>query len=76
MNGMPDMAARDREGLSRIFRYYAEVETPRLDSPVYTDYSFGVSKDDQLLELCLQIDPGAGPSRIRTVCPPAPRAHV
>jgi len=58
MNGMPDMAARDREGLSRIFRYYAEVETPRLDSPVYRDYSFGVSKDDQLLELCLQIDPG------------------
>lgn len=58
MNGLPDMAARDREGLSRIFRYFAEIETPRLGSRVYTDYSFGVSQDPQLLELCSQIDPG------------------
>lgn len=56
MDGMPDMTARDPEGLSNIFRYYAEVETPRMDSPVYTDYCFGVSKDEQLLELCSQID--------------------
>jgi hypothetical protein len=56
MSGLLDMNARDPEGLSRIFRYYAEVETPRLDSPVYREYSFGVSKDAQLLELCSQID--------------------
>ena len=56
MREFPDMTARDLEGLSEIFRYYAEVETPRLDSPVYTDYSFGVSKDRELLELCSQIE--------------------
>jgi len=56
MEEMPDMAARDRKGLSRIFRYYAEIETPRLGSPVYTDYCFGVADDSQLLELCSQID--------------------
>ena len=56
MSEFPDMTARDLEGLSEIFRYYAEVETPRLDSPVYTDYSFGVSKDRELLELCSQIE--------------------
>ena len=58
MDEFPDMAARDLAGLSRIFRYYAEVETPRLGSPVYTDYSFGVADEPQLLELCVQIDPG------------------
>lgn len=58
MTALPDMAARDLEGLARMFRYFAEVETPRLDSPVYTDYSFGVSKDARLLELCSQIDQG------------------
>ncbi len=58
MNGLPDMSARDHEGLSRIFHYFGEVETPRLDSRIYTEYSFGVSKDPELLELCSQIDPG------------------
>ena len=58
MDELPDMAARDLAGLSRIFRYYAEVETPRLGSPVYTDYSFGVADDPELLELCAQIDLG------------------
>jgi hypothetical protein len=57
-SGLPDMTARDPDGLSRIFRYFAEVETPRMDSPVYTDYCFGVSTDDPLLALCAQINPG------------------
>ncbi len=30
MSEFPDMTARDLDGLSEIFRYYAEVETPRL----------------------------------------------
>ncbi len=57
MKGLPELSGRDREGLSRMFRYFAEVETPRLGSAVYTAYSFGVSEDSQLLELCSQIDP-------------------
>ena len=56
MGKLADMAARDLDGLSQVFRYYAEVETPRLDSQVYTDYCFGVSDDSGLLELCRQID--------------------
>ena len=58
MKRLPDMAARDLEGLSRIFRYYAQVETPRMGSSVYTDYCFGVADDSRLLELCSQIDQG------------------
>lgn len=58
MGGMPDMNARDSRGLSRIFRYYAEVETPRMGSPVYTVYSFGVAEDSALLDLCSQIGVG------------------
>jgi hypothetical protein len=53
---IPDMNARDRVGLSKTFRYFAEVETPKLNSRVYTDYSFGVVEDDELLDLCGSID--------------------
>jgi len=56
MSEFPDMRARDREGLSKIFRYYAQVETPRMDSPVYTAYSFGVADEPEILDLCAQID--------------------
>jgi hypothetical protein len=56
MEAIPDMTARDRDGLSRIFRYYAEIETPRMDSPIYTEFSFGVADDPEILDLCRQID--------------------
>jgi hypothetical protein len=58
------LAARDPEGLSKIFRYFGEVETPRLDSVVYTAYSIGVAGDRQLLELCAPIDPREPPPNI------------
>jgi hypothetical protein len=58
MNEMPDLNARDHDGLAQIFRYYAEVETPRMDSPVYTVYSSGVAEDSELLALCSQIGRG------------------
>lgn len=58
MDGIPDLNARDIDGLSRSFRYFAEVETPRMDARVYTVLSFGVSEDSELLELCSQIENG------------------
>jgi len=61
---LPDMHARDREGLARIFRYFGEVETPRLDSRVYTIYSLGVAEDAELLELASRIDPGQPPPNV------------
>lgn len=54
---LPDVAARDPEGLARIFRYFGEVETPALQSPVYTAYSLGISQDAELLALAARIDP-------------------
>jgi hypothetical protein len=58
MSSLPDMRERDREGMARVFRYFGEVETPRLDSRVYTIYSLGVAEDPELLDLVSQIDPG------------------
>lgn len=57
MSEIPDSRARDPEGLAKIFRYFGEVETPRLNSAVYTAYSLGVSEDPELIELTRQIDP-------------------
>jgi hypothetical protein len=64
MESLPDMRARDREGLARIFRYFGEIETPRLDSRVYTVYSLGVAGDTELLDLASQIDPGQPPPNV------------
>jgi hypothetical protein len=58
MSSLPDMRDRDRAGLARVFRYFGEVETPRLDSRVYTAYSLGVAEDPELLDLVAQVDPG------------------
>ena len=58
MLDLPDSRARDREGLAKIFRYFGEIETPRLQSAVYTAYSLGIAEDDELLALAAKIDPG------------------
>ena len=58
MDPIPDIWARDGEGLSRIFRYYAEIETPRMNSPVYTEYCTEVAADRELLSLASQINRG------------------
>ena len=36
-----DTYSRDPDDVARVFRYFAEVETPRLGSRVYTDYCAG-----------------------------------
>lgn len=56
MADVPKMDARDPDRLSKIFRYFGEVETPKLNSRVYTDYSLGVAEDASLLALAAEID--------------------
>ena len=60
----PDMRVRDREGLARIFRYFGEVETPRLGSAVYTVFSLGVASDPEMLDLVARVDPDQPPPNI------------
>jgi hypothetical protein len=55
---LPDVHARDPQGLARYFRYFGEVETPRLHSKVYTAFSLGIAEDEALLDLAAQVDPG------------------
>ncbi|MEZ7980477.1 MAG: hypothetical protein QMC74_12385 [Myxococcota bacterium] len=43
--------SRDLEDLAKSFRYLGEVETPKLNSSVYTAYSFGVAGDSEILAL-------------------------
>ena len=57
MADLPDMRARDTEGLSRHFRYFGEVETPRLGSHTYTSLSLGIAEDEALLAMAKEIDP-------------------
>ena len=52
---LPGFGNRDVESLAEIFRYYAKVETPRLDSRVYELLSAGVAEDPAILELCREI---------------------
>jgi len=51
MAEFPDMSGRDLEELGKVFRYFGEIETPRLDSDVYTVYSLGIADDPEMLEL-------------------------
>lgn len=55
---LSDVHARDARGLARYFRYFGEVETPRLQSPVYTAFSLGVAEDEDLLALAARVHPG------------------
>lgn len=58
MVDLPDVRARDSEGLSRHFRYFGEVETPKMDAPTYTTLSLAIADDEELLEMAQEIDPG------------------
>ena len=58
MRALPDMTVRNPEGLSHVFRYFGEVETPRLGSRVYTVYCLGIAEDPGLLALASKVDPG------------------
>ncbi len=55
MAELPDPRARDPEALARFFRYFGEVETPRLGSRVYTAFSLGVAGDARLLEMAARV---------------------
>ena len=55
MVGIPYPETHSVDDLARVFRYFGEVETPRLDSAVYTDYSLGVADDEALLALASHV---------------------
>ncbi len=59
-----DTYSRDPEDVARVFRYFAEVETPRLGSRVYTDYCAGVAEDAALLELACRTMPSQPPPNV------------
>lgn len=58
---MVELTHQTRPGLdelSRLFRYFGEVETPKMDSPVYTAYCLGIADDPDLLALAQRVLPG------------------
>ena len=59
-----DAHSRDPEDVARVFRYFAEYETPRLQSRVYTDYCAGVAEDAKLLELACRTMPSQPPPNV------------
>ena len=59
-----DTQSREPEDVARLFRYYAEFETPRLHSRVYTDYCAGVAEDEALLELVCRTMPSQPPPNV------------
>jgi len=56
--------SRDPEDVAQVFRYFAEVETPRLGSRVYTDYCAGVADDPDLLALACRTMPSQPPPNV------------
>ncbi|MEM9174834.1 MAG: DUF2332 domain-containing protein [Myxococcota bacterium] len=59
-----DTHSRDPEQVAELFRYFAEVETPRLQSRVYTDYCAGIAEDPKLLELACRTIPSQPPPNV------------
>lgn len=45
---------RTREALARTFHLFGRIETPQLDSPMYSELSYGISQDAELLDLCAE----------------------
>ncbi len=58
MVDLPDVRARDSKGLAKSFRYFGEIETPRMDCDTYTVFSLGIAGDDELLAMASEIDTG------------------
>jgi len=59
-----DPNARDAASLAATFRYFGEVETPKMDSRVYTDFSLGVAEDPELLALAAEVMPSQPPPNV------------
>lgn len=54
----------DADALASLFRYFGEVETPKLDSPVYTAYALGIAGDPELLALAARVRAGQPPPNV------------
>ena len=52
-----DSHSREPDNVARHFRYFGEVEAPKMDSLVYADYCAGVAEDPALLELACSRNP-------------------
>lgn len=59
-----DVVARDAASLAKLFRYFGEVETPRLDARVYTDYCLGIAEDPFLLDVAAETMPSQPPPNV------------
>ncbi len=46
-----DSHSREPDNVARHFRYFGEIEAPKMDSRVYADYCAGVAEDSAMLEL-------------------------
>jgi hypothetical protein len=64
MTELPDLEVRDDAAVARIFRHYAEVEAPRLDSAVYTALCAGVAEDAALIALAGEARPEQPPPNV------------
>ena len=64
MVDLPYPEKRDLENLAKVFRYFGEVETPKLNSNVYTAYSLGVAEDPEILALAMQVLPSQPPPNV------------
>ena len=64
MPEFPDMRDREIENLAKVFRYFGEIETPRLDSAVYTAIALGVAEDPEILELASHAMTGQPPPNV------------
>lgn len=58
MEALPDIRSRESDQLARYFRYFGEVECPRMQASVYQAYSLGIATDPDLLSLVAEVDPG------------------
>lgn len=59
-----DAHSRETDNVARHFRYFGEVEAPKLGSRVYADYCAGVAEDPALLALACSVMPSQPPPNV------------
>ena len=57
----PDYSDRSPEGLAKIFRHFARMEAPQLDSPLYEAFCCEVAEDPELLAIASRAPVGQTP---------------
>jgi hypothetical protein len=55
---------RDANVLAETFRYFGRVETPKMNSRIYTEYSLRIAEDAELLALAEQVMPSQPPPNV------------